>query len=68
MIKALHTLGLQITRDSNNWPYPKKFTGTSINQLLKNHHRASYLKEKLNNHNITSIEQFLNSTNTELII
>jgi len=67
MIIALHALGMQTSRENDEWPCPKNFPGTSVNQILLNHHRASYLKEKLNKHNITSIEQFLNVTNTELL-
>ncbi|CAG8738290.1 13108_t:CDS:1, partial [Ambispora leptoticha] len=66
-ILALHALGLQTSCNKNNWPLPKEFTGTSINQILLCHPRASYFKEKLNNHNVFSIEQFLNTTNTELL-
>jgi hypothetical protein len=58
---------MQTSRDTNDWPCPKKFTNTSINQILIQHPRASYLKEKLNGHNIYCIEQFLNATNTELL-
>jgi hypothetical protein len=67
MVLALHALGMQTSRDINDWPCPKKFTNTSINQILIQHPRASYLKEKLNRHNIYCIEQFLNATNTELL-
>ncbi|CAG8686369.1 4579_t:CDS:2, partial [Ambispora leptoticha] len=67
MILALHTLELQTSRNGDNWPLPKEFIGTPINQILLNHPRALYLKEKLNKHNVFSIEQFLNTTSTELL-
>jgi len=67
MILALHALSLTTSRNLDNWPIPKNFTGTSINQILQNSSKASYLKKKLNNHNIASIEQFLNADNTELL-
>ena len=67
MVLALYALNLQTSQNGDNWPIPKTFAGTSINQILLNHPRASYFKEKLNNHNIASIEQFLNTTNSELL-
>ncbi|CAG8559878.1 1538_t:CDS:1 [Ambispora leptoticha] len=67
MILALHALGLQTSRYGDNWPLPKEFIGTPINQILLDHPKASYFKEKLNNHKVFSVEQFLNATNTELL-
>ena len=67
MIIAFYTLGFQTSHQVNNWSCLKNFEGTSINQILINYPKVSYLKDKLNNYNIFSTEQFLNSTNTELL-
>src|SRR5689334_1444876 len=67
MVLAFHALNLQTSRNSDNWPCLTTITGTLINQVLVNYPRASYLTKKLNNHNINSIEQFLNSTNSEFL-
>ena len=45
----------------------KKFCGTSINQIIESHPTKAHLKENLNKYQITSIEQFLNATNSEFV-
>src|SRR5260364_34802 len=41
--------------------------GTSINNTLLKHPKGAYFKEKLNEHNISCIEQFLNWKNDKFL-
>ncbi|CAG8660158.1 747_t:CDS:2, partial [Paraglomus brasilianum] len=69
MVLALHSLDIQIFRNEHNeWPIPRKNNGgTLINDILLPHPKAHTLKEKLNQHEIIYIEQFLNHNNTRFL-
>jgi len=66
-VLAIHELNINLTRPLNTWPIPTKTLGSSINYLLHKNPRSSYLKNKLNQHHISCIEQFLDPTNTKLL-
>src|SRR5260364_415772 len=66
-ILATHKLYLKLVRPLNNWPITMGLQGTSVNNILLKHHKGTYLKEKLNEHNISCIEQFLNWKNDKLL-
>jgi hypothetical protein len=66
-VLALHKLHLKLVRPLNNWPITMNITGTTINNILINHPKGTYYKGKLNEHNISCIEQFLNWKNDRLL-
>jgi len=66
-ILAIHKLNIKFVKPLNAWPVVTKLLGTSINQLLLTHPRSAYLKDKLNQHHVDCIEQFLDLSNTKLI-
>jgi len=66
-ILAIHKLHLKLVRPLNNWPTTTNILGTSINNTLLKHPKGAYFKERLNEHNISCIEQFLNWKNNKLL-
>ena len=68
-ILAIHKFNIQFLRPNNNWPIPLPTTpGTPVDSILsKASTSISYLKEQLNIHNITCIEQFTNHDNTRVL-
>ena len=67
MIITLHILKIQLEHTANPWPIPKQTKGTTINQILQNTKQSQSIKQKLNSHNITCIEQFLDYTNNKIL-
>lgn len=66
-ILAMHKLNISYCNPQYEWPIITKKLGTLIDQIIDLHPKKAYLKEKLNKLNITSIEQFLNLDNRELL-
>ena len=66
-ILAMHELGIQFTRPLFPWPIPTTLLGTSVNTLLNDHPNKTTLKQYLNKHNITCIEQFFDHKNLQLL-
>ena len=64
---AIHKLNISFSRPSRDLPIIKKFCGTLIDQIIELHPTKAHLKENLNKYQITSIEQFLNATNSEIV-
>ena len=67
MILTLHLLNMQLERVANPWPIPKQTKGTSINQILYSMKQSYSIKQQLNNHDITCIEQFLDYSNHNIL-
>ena len=67
-VLTLHSLNISMRRHTlTDWPITCDIKGTSINEILQHHPSPHLMKEKLNLHNISSIEQFLDSSNSNLL-